>query len=130
MSRSYTSSPPQAPPWRVAGLLCFDVTEKLFYVLQFRKCQAIKITRPFQVLTAASMTMIASWDIALCSLVEVSDVSEVRTASIIRAIMKALHTYEISAYFNETTRRYIPEDNHLHIKIIVEKCIHFSGKIW
>jgi hypothetical protein len=23
MSRSYTSSPPQAPPWRVTGLLCF-----------------------------------------------------------------------------------------------------------
>jgi hypothetical protein len=63
------------------------------------------------------MTMIAFWDIALCSLVEVSDVSEVRTASIIRAIVEALHTYEISAYFNETIRRYIPEDSHLHIKL-------------
>jgi hypothetical protein len=26
MSRSYTSSPPQAPPWRVEGLLYFTFT--------------------------------------------------------------------------------------------------------
>jgi hypothetical protein len=32
MSRSYTSSPPQAPPWRVAGLLYFALFIYLFVV--------------------------------------------------------------------------------------------------
>jgi hypothetical protein len=52
-----------------------------------------------------------------------TDVSEVRTASIIRVInaiitlmMDAAHTSETSVYFNETTRRYIPEGYHLHIR--------------
>jgi hypothetical protein len=35
----------------------------------------------------------------------------VRTASIIISlVMKAVRTSETSVYFNETTRRYIPED--------------------
>jgi hypothetical protein len=44
-----------------------------------------------------------------------TDVSEVHTASIMRAIlmMEAVHTSEISLYFHETTRRYIPERCHL-----------------
>jgi hypothetical protein len=45
-------------------------------------------------------------------------VSEVRTASIIRAIialmMEAARTSETSVNFNVTTRRYIPKDSKLH----------------
>jgi hypothetical protein len=41
----------------------------------------------FQVFTVASMKMASFWDIAPCSVVEVyTDVSELSTASIIRAI--------------------------------------------
>jgi len=58
----------------------------------------------FQVLTAASMKMIAFWDIALCSLEQVTGVLEVVTASIIKVI----------AYFYETTGRTVPE-GYLHI---------------
>jgi hypothetical protein len=43
-----------------------------------------------------------------------TDVSEVRTSSIIMAMMEAVRTSETSAYSNETTRRYIPEGSHLH----------------
>jgi hypothetical protein len=44
---------------------------------------------------AASVKMTAIWDIAPCSLVEVDNVSEVLTSSIVRAI----------ACFYESTRR-------------------------
>jgi hypothetical protein len=48
------------------------------------------------------------------------DVSEVRTASIIRALMtlmmKAESTSDMSVNFNVTTRCYIPEDFKLHIE--------------
>jgi hypothetical protein len=39
-----------------------------------------------QILTAVSMKMAALWDIVPCNLVEVEEVLEVRTASIIKAI--------------------------------------------
>jgi hypothetical protein len=39
---------------------------------------------------------------------DVTDVSEVRTASTTRA-MEAVHTRETSIYFNETTQRYDPQ---------------------
>jgi hypothetical protein len=42
----------------------------------------------FQVLKAASMKVAVFWVVALCSLVEVTDVSEVLAASIIRAIAR------------------------------------------
>jgi hypothetical protein len=42
--------------------------------------------------------MIAFWDVAPCSLVEVAEV----------------HTSEMSVYFNETTWHYIPEGYHIH----------------
>jgi len=51
-----------------------------------------------------------------------TDVSEVRTASIIRAMiiialmMEAVRTSETSVNFNVTTRRYIPEDSKLHTR--------------
>jgi hypothetical protein len=48
-----------------------------------------------------------------------TDVSDVLTTSIIRAIialmMEAVSTSEMSVNFYETTRRNIPEDGHLHI---------------
>jgi hypothetical protein len=44
----------------------------------------------FQVLTAASMKIMAFWDIAPRSLVKLTDVSEVRTAFFIRAMNPAL----------------------------------------
>jgi hypothetical protein len=40
------------------------------------------------------MRMTAFWDMAI-------------------ALMEAAHTSETSVYFNETTRRYIPEGSHL-----------------
>jgi hypothetical protein len=43
---------------------------------------------------------------------KLTDVSEVRTASNIRAMMmEAVRTSEMSVNFNVTTRRYIPEDS-------------------
>jgi hypothetical protein len=40
--------------------------------------------------------MTAFWDIASCSLVEIDDVSEVRTVSIIRAINKPIYPADFS----------------------------------
>jgi hypothetical protein len=50
-----------------------------------------------------------------------TDVSEVRTTSIIRAMiialtMKAVHASETSVHFNLTSGRYIPEDSNLHTR--------------
>jgi hypothetical protein len=44
----------------------------------------------FQVLKAASMKFRVFWDVAPCSHVEVAEISEVRTASIIRAMIPQL----------------------------------------
>jgi hypothetical protein len=47
MSRSYTSSPPQEPPWRVEGLLyffftlCFNVT--LFYIITVQAFKHVEL---------------------------------------------------------------------------------------
>jgi hypothetical protein len=52
-----------------------------------------------QVLTAASMKIRAFWDVALCSLVEYTDVSEVCTVSIMTALMmEAVHTSDTVQY--------------------------------
>jgi hypothetical protein len=48
--------------------------------------QPLKVVR-FQDITPASIKIIAIWDIAVCSLTEVVDVSEVRTSSIIGAMI-------------------------------------------
>jgi hypothetical protein len=58
------------------------------------------------------MTVI--WVLAPCSLVEVTNVSEVLAAFIIRAMMEATGTSEMSVNFYQTTWHYNPEDNHLH----------------
>jgi hypothetical protein len=74
-----------------------------------------------------------------------ADVSEVHTASIIRAMlmaavrtsetsvrammMESVRTSETSVNFNVTTRRYIPEDSKLHTRrrenLKSHKCIFF-----
>jgi hypothetical protein len=43
-----------------------------------------------------------------------TDVSEAHNASLIRAILEAVHTSETSVYFHGTTWRYIPESCYLH----------------
>jgi hypothetical protein len=58
-----------------------------------------------EVFTAASMKMTVFWVVALCSLVEFADVSEVLATSNIRA----------SVNFYQTIQRYNPEDSHLRI---------------
>jgi hypothetical protein len=45
-----------------------------------------------------------------------NDVSEVHTASIIKAMMEAVRISESSVNINSTTRRYIPEDFKLHTR--------------
>jgi hypothetical protein len=51
---------------------------------------------------------------------EDTDVSEVRTVSIIRALMmEAVHATETSVYSNETARLYIPEGSNLHFRNIL-----------
>jgi hypothetical protein len=50
-------------------------------------------------------------------MLNLTDVSEVRTASIIRSIalmMEAVRTFESSVNFNVTTQPYIPENSKLH----------------
>jgi hypothetical protein len=45
-----------------------------------------------------------------------TDVSEVRAASIIRAMMEAARTSETSVDIQLRTRQYIPEDSELHTR--------------
>jgi hypothetical protein len=65
------------------------------------------------------MKMTVFWDVALCSLVDVYDVSEVLAASIIRAMMKAASTSEASVNFYQITRRNITEDSPFHVLILL-----------
>jgi hypothetical protein len=59
----------------------------------------------FQVLTAASMKRAVFWVVAPCSLVEVQGHA---------LMLEAARTSESSVDFYQTTRRYNPEDSHLH----------------
>jgi hypothetical protein len=77
----------------------------------------------FQVLTAASMKMAVSWDVAPCSLVEVY--RRFRDAGclhhqgpIIALMMNAVSTSETSVKFYQTTRRNIPQNSHLHFRFL------------
>jgi hypothetical protein len=53
--------------------------------------------------------MTSLWDMALCSVVEVENVSEVRTSSILSKIMEAIRTTETSGYLKETSWLCIPD---------------------
>jgi hypothetical protein len=83
-------------------------------------CKTELLSVRFQVLTTASMKFRVFWDVAPCSLFR-TDVSEVRTASIISAMveavialmMEAVRTCETSVHTAETTRHYIPADSKL-----------------
>jgi hypothetical protein len=48
---------------------------------------------------------------------KLTDVLEVLTASIIRAMMEAVSTSEMFVNFYQSTRRNIPEDSHLELSI-------------
>jgi len=67
----------------------------------------------FQVLTVMSMQKQLSGIWRRVVSLKYTDVSELRTASII-TLMGTVRTSETSVYFNETTRLYIPEGCHLH----------------
>jgi hypothetical protein len=56
-------------------------------------------------------------------MLKLTDVSEVRTAFIIRAMTEAVHTHETSDNFNVTTWRYIPEDSKLQVPILMDRKI-------
>jgi hypothetical protein len=58
----------------------------------------------FEVLTAVSTKMAVFWIVAPCSLVEVR----------FALMMGAARTSETLVNFYQTTRRYNPEDSHLH----------------
>jgi hypothetical protein len=65
------------------------------------------------------MTIAVFWDVAPCSLVILTDVSEVLTVSNIRVItlmMEATSTSETSVNIYQTTRRNIPEGSHHHTR--------------
>jgi hypothetical protein len=53
------------------------------------------------------------WDVLLCSQERLPDVTEMRTAFIIR---EAVRTSETSVNIYLTTRQYIPEDCELHTR--------------
>jgi hypothetical protein len=59
------------------------------------------------------------WDVAPCSQVDVTDVSDVHTASInsafIALMMEAVSTSETSVNIYLTTRQYIAEDSKLYV---------------
>jgi hypothetical protein len=74
----------------------------------------VSVTK-FQFLTEASITMNDFRDVASCSLIKLTDVTEVLTASIIRAMIEAVSISEASFIFYETTRSSIQEDSHLHV---------------
>jgi hypothetical protein len=50
---------------------------------------------------------------------KLTQVSEVRNASVIALMMEAVQTSETSVNFNVITRRYIPEDSELHSRLFV-----------
>jgi hypothetical protein len=59
------------------------------------------------------MKMLTVWNIAPYSLVEVN--RRFRGAYYLALIMEAVWTYETSVFFDETIRRYIPDDYHFQI---------------
>jgi hypothetical protein len=70
----------------------------------------------FQVLMAASMKMAVFWDVTPCSLYKFTDVLEVLDAAI--RPLSAVSTFETSVSLFRAARRSIPEDSHLHTRLI------------
>jgi hypothetical protein len=63
------------------------------------------------------MKMTVFWEVAPCSLVEIELHFRGAYASIITLMMEAVSTFETLVSFCQTTRRDIPEDSHLHIRL-------------
>jgi hypothetical protein len=55
--------------------------------------------------------MTAFWDVSLCSLVEMTGVSEVHTAPIIRTMTGVVSISETSVSFYQTAQSNIPEED-------------------
>jgi competence protein ComGF len=72
----------------------------------------------FEVPTAVSLKMAVFWVVAPCSLVKFTDVSEVLTVFIIRAMSIALMVVN----FYQTARRNNPEYRHLQINSFFNFC--------
>jgi hypothetical protein len=75
------------------------------------------------------MKVRAFWDITPCIWFDKTDVSEVRTASIIKMMTEVVRTSEMSVYSNETTRLYSPEDSHLHSKLVYNRRVYADNYI-
>jgi hypothetical protein len=98
------------------------------YLMEFisRVRTVIYCLMRFQVLTATGMNMAVFWDVAPCTLVEISRVSEELKASIIgrwcreviALVMAADNTFETPANFYQTRRHNIPEDSHLYTLLV------------
>lgn len=58
-------------------------------------CEHVRL----QILTWSSAKMTVFWDVSLCSLVEMTGVSEVHTAPIIRTLTEVVSISEISVSF-------------------------------
>jgi hypothetical protein len=59
--------------------------------------------------------MIAFWDSVMQSYVsEMHTASIIKTMGLIAVMIEVVHVSETSDYFNETTRRDVPEGCHLH----------------
>jgi hypothetical protein len=48
----------------------------------------------------------------------------VTPCSLVALMMEAASTYETLVNFYQTTRRYNPEDNHLHFEVILRTIMH------
>jgi hypothetical protein len=70
----------------------------------------------FQVLTASNKKMTVFWNVLLCSLVKTGRRFRCPYCFIVLMI-GAVGTSEKWVYFNDTTRRYIPEGSDLHINV-------------
>jgi hypothetical protein len=63
------------------------------------------------------------WDVLPCSQLMLTDVSEVRTASIISLMMQAVRTSETSVNIYLTTQQFIPEDSTFHSLLLFTKFV-------
>jgi hypothetical protein len=93
-------------------------------MLVVTRLKTVIIPVRFQVLTAASMKMAVFWDVAPCSLVDIGRrftgaycPHHQGDETLIAVMMGTVSTFETSADIYQTTRRNIPEDNHLVITL-------------
>jgi hypothetical protein len=56
------------------------------------------------------------WGVVPCEVLEVFNISTIRTMTLVTLMMETVSAFETSVNFYETTRRNVPEDRHLHLK--------------